>query len=208
MTETQTYTTNPDGSINIEADGKATKYVKESDLLAVKGASETARREYESTIAKHQADITEANRVRDETHQTLLQERTAKEQLEKDGQEVATLRTKVGELETNLTAGDTTRRQLEEELLGMKRSTFGIKYKVDPEKVKEMSLDQLREAEKNFTAVGFNPANPKPANYDGGPGGAGGISAPLSPIEQAKEELKVARQLQAKMRAGDSDYNP
>lgn len=208
MTEPQTWTPNQDGTFTINLDGKATKLVKESDLLAVKGASETARKEYESTQAKYQTDLAEANRVKDESHTQLVQERAAKELLEKDAQEGANLKTKVGELETTNATLEGSRSKLEEELTGMKRSTLVTQFKVDEAKVKEMNLDQLRQTESSLQLVGVG--NPKPANYDGGSGGAGGGTAPTSVLEQAKEELKLAREIQQKKRAGtfDPDYKP
>lgn len=204
----QTYTPNQDGTFTINLDGKATKLVKESDLLAVKGASETARKEYESAQTKYQTDLAEANRVKDESHTQLLQERAAKEQLEKDAQEGANLKTKVGELETTNATLEQSRGKLEEELTGMKRSTLVTQFKVDEAKVKDMNLDQLRQTESSLQLVGVG--NPKPANYDGGGGGAGGGTAPTSVLDQAKQELKIAREIQQKKRAGtfDPDYKP
>jgi len=194
----QTYQFEPDGSIKITVDGKSVKYVKESDLLTVKGASEQSRNDYENQLAKHQADLAEANRLHDETKQTLLQERAAKEQLEAKAQEAATLTTKVGELEGQLNAAKTSGEELTNELLGIKRTTFVEQFKVDPEKVKEMDLNQLRDAEKHFTLVGFSPAPSQPARYDGGTGGVGGDGAKLSPHEQAKIEIQLAREGKAK----------
>jgi hypothetical protein len=90
---------------------------------------------------------------------------------------------------------------MEDELLGTKRAIFSTQYKVDQEKVKDMSLDQLREAEKNFELVGFQSSPDKPAKYDGG-GGGGGAITPMSPVEQAKSEIALARELQAKKATG------
>lgn len=202
----QTYITNADGSVTIKMEGKDTKFVKESDLLTVKGASEQVRKEYEDKVTKYQTDLAEANRKHDELHQTLLQKDAALEQLQTKAEEHDTLTTKVGELQSQLSAADENRRKTEEELLGIKRSTFSTTYKVDPEKVKEMSLDQLREAEKNFNLVGFQSNPNQPARYDGG-GGGSGATTPLSPIEQAKAEIAVARELQSKKMAG-GNYNP
>ena len=207
----QTFTLNQDGTITINLDGKSTRFAKESDLLAVKGASETALKEYESSQSKYQTDLAEANRVKDETRQELLKERAAKEQMEKDSLEAATLRTKVGELETESASQKEARGKLEEELTGIKRIVLTKDYKVDEAKVKDMNLDQLRETEKIFGVVGFSPKPAQAANYDGGPGAPGGAGTPLTPIEQAKQEIVIARKIQADKRAGkviDQDYQP
>jgi len=205
--DSQTFAVKPDGTFTIKLDGKDTTLVKESDLLTVKGSSETARADYEKAVAKHQTDLAEANRVKDETHNLLNQERAAKEQLEKDAQESATHKTRVGELETENAGIKDARSKLEEELTGMKRSNLVTIFKVDESKVKDMTLDQLRTTESSLQLV---VAPGKPANYDGGSGGAGGVSTPLTVIEQSKQELKVAREIQAKKRAGtfDPDYKP
>lgn len=209
MTEELTYTGNQDGTISIKVDGKDTRYAKESDLLTVKGAADTAKTGFETAIAKSNTSLLEANRLHDETRQKLLQETAAKEQLVTQAGEADTLKTKVGELETSLTTANTSRTELEEELLGMKRISFQTIYKADPEKVKEMTLVQIRDAEKSFQAVGFNPANPKPANYDGGGGGNNAGNKPATVLEQCANELTVAREQKAKRAAGtDSDDKP
>ena len=201
-----TYAVNQDNTISISVEGRPIRYAKESDLLTVKGASETARREHETSTAKYQADLAEANRVTGETHQTLLQERAAKEQFEKDSKELPTLRTRVGELELESAGHKTARGKAEEELTGLLRAQFGTKYHVDPEKIATMTLDQLREAERNFVTVGFTPTI-APANYDKNGGGGGAGDAKKSPIEQAGQELALARQQQAKRRAGLADQD-
>ncbi|MBU2060035.1 MAG: hypothetical protein KKB38_20160 [Gammaproteobacteria bacterium] len=163
---------NSDGSFTVNIDGKSVKLVKESDLLAVKGAAEQAKEKLEAQTSKLMTDLAEANRLKDEKHNLLLQEQAAKEQLMKDAQEAVTLKTKVGELESKLSTEGVTRKTTEEQLLGLMQDRFTNLYKVAPDKVKGMSLDQLREAEKNFTLVGLGTS--RSANYDGGAGGTGG----------------------------------
>ena len=199
------YTRNQDGSIKVKVDGVESDYVLKTDLVNVKTASEAARKEYETAIAKHNTDLAEANRVHEDTRQKLLQEQARIEQLTTDTQETATLRTKVGELETTLSTTNQAKTNLEQEFLGMRRTAFGAKYKIDAEKVNAMSLDQLREAEKNFDTVGFNPANPKPANYDGGDGLGGQPPGARTPIEQCSVELDIARKQKAARVTGSND---
>ena len=168
-----TYTVNNDGSISIEADGgKHVRYVKESDLLAVKGAAEQAKSSHETQTSKLMTDLAEAKRLHDEEHNRLLQEQAAKEQLLKDAQEAATLKAKVGEYETKLSAAETSRSDYEKNLLDLLKERFATVYKVAPDKVKDMSLVQLRDAEKVLQLTGAGGS--KPANYDGGAGGTGG----------------------------------
>lgn len=201
-------TKNQDGTIKIAGGEITGDFVPKVDLVNVKTASEAAKDEFDKSTTKHQTDMAEANRVKDETHQSLLQSQARIEQLEKDNKELPTLQTKVGELETSLTAADEGRRTAETSLLGLKREAFVVRYKADPEKVKEMTLDQLTEAEKSYALVGFN-ANltQKPANYDGGTGG-GGVTTPKTQIEQARSELDLAKKMQAAKRSGDPTYDP
>jgi len=192
--QTQTYTVNEDGTINIMVDGKVIKHVKESDLLAVKGGSEKKEGELLSQIA-------EANRLKDETHNQLLQEQAAKEQLEEQAKEGATLKPKVGELETQLNAAQESRKQLEEELLGMKRSHLAVQYKVSEESLKDKDMNQLRNLEDALQLVGNKG---KPAKYDIGPSGVG-VGAPTTVLEGCKSEITLARELQKKSKS-DPDY--
>lgn len=170
--ELKDLTANNDGSFSVSIDGKLVRLVKESDLLAVKGATEQIKEKYESQTSKLMTDLAEANRLRGEEHNLLLQEQAAKEKLLKDAQEAVTLKTKVGELESKLSTETTTHDSTKESLLNLMRDRFVNMYKVAPDKVKGMSLDQLREAEKNFALVGLGTS--RSANYDGGAGGTGG----------------------------------
>lgn len=197
-----TYSTEKDGAIAITVDGKHIRYVKESDLLAVKGASETTRSESEKTIAAARAELDEHKRKSDEAHAKLLQEQARREQMEQSLRETDALKVKAGELETKYSAAETSRKSLEDELTGIKRTTFVEKYKVDSEKVNGMTLDQLREAEKHLSLVGFNPAS-KPANYDGGNGGTPAAGQKVTPLEQARNEIKISRELATKKARGE-----
>jgi len=190
---TQTFTANEDGSYNFNIDGKSVRTVKESDLLAVKGGAEKKEGELLSQIA-------EANRLKDESHNLYLQEQTAREQFEEQAKESPTLKTKVGELETQLSATLESRKQLEEELLGMRRTHLAAQYKVSEESLKDKSMDQLRNLEDALKLVGGR----KPANYDIGPQGVG-AGAPTTVLEQCKSEIALARELQRKSKS-DPDY--
>lgn len=197
-------TKNEDGTIKIAGGEITGDFVPKSDLINVKTASEAAKVEHEKVVADHLTNLAEATRVKDETHQSLLQAQARIEQLEKEAEELPTLKTKVGELETSIKAADDSRRSTEDQLLVLKRESLVTKYKADPEKVKDMDLNQLTEAEKAMGLVSFNPANPQSANYDGGGGGTTGSGVPLTPVQQAAEELKLAREQAARKRRGES----
>ena len=71
----------------------------------------------------------------------------------------------MGEAESKLNDATKKVQAHEEKLLTLLRKNFVSNYKVDPEKVKSMSLDQLSEAEKNLELLGVKPGT-KPANFD------------------------------------------
>jgi len=195
-----TYTVDKDGAIIIKGEHGNLRYVKESDLLAVKGASESVKAEVEKTVAQHQAAVTEAQKQRDEAHAKLLQEQARIEKMEQSVKEVDAYKVKAGEFEAKLTAAETGRKGLEDELLGMKRTSFISTYKVEKDKVEKMTLAELRDAEKHLGMLGFNPQ--RPANFDGGGGAPGNGSTPKTPLEKAKEELLISRELAEKRRKG------
>lgn len=159
---------NKDGSISLSVDGKSVKYVLESDLGAVK----VQLKDKEGEVSTLQANLATANTKFDTEHQSVLQERVAKEAAETTSKESATLQTKVGELENQLaglkTSGESTSTKLTERL----RNILTTGYKIDAEKIKDMALEDLEKTEANLILVGAKPA---PANYDG-KGGSGGSS--------------------------------
>jgi len=187
-----TLTANQDGSLSHKDDkGMETRYVKESDLLASKGASESKLKEWETNFGKLKGDFESTSKDRDSTHQLLLQEQAAREQLE----------SKVKELEPHRTLADTRAKEIEghkksladieKELTDLKRSMLVDKYHIDLTKVKDMTLAQLREAEKVVSVLGITASGNKP-KYDGGAGGSG--STTETPLERAKRELSEYRE--------------
>jgi len=168
--EAQATDLNQDGSVSITIDGKPVKFVKESDLGAVKGAL-TGK---ESEITKLQTDLATANSKIDGSHQDLLKERAAKEQFEISAGESATLKTKVGELETEMAGVKTSSGELETKFTERLRSILTDSYHIDAEKIKEFALADLERTEQTLILTGAKPA---PADYDGKGGGSGNNGA-------------------------------
>lgn len=171
---------NQDGSIGIKVDGKTIKYVLESDLGAVKASL----RDKEGEVSTLQANLATSNTKFDTEHQSVLQERAAKEVAETAGKEGATLKTRVGELETEVTGLKTSSGGLTTKLTDQTRSRLVNGYKIDAEKVKEMTLDDLEKTEANLILVGAKPAQ---ANYDGknGPDNVPTDTKGMSPLSVA-----------------------
>jgi len=170
MTEgTQTYTINQDGSVSIKGeDGKITKYVKESDLGAVK----VQLKDKEGEVSTLQASLATANTKYDTEHQTVLQVRAASEQFEKDAKESTGLKEKVTGLETALAdlkrvSGESTTRFTER-----LRSHLETSYKIPKEKLADKDLTGLESIESTLQLTGVAAV---PANYDGKSGVSGSI---------------------------------
>lgn len=181
-----TFKVNQDGSIDLPIEGKDVRYVKESDLLAIKGSSEAKSKEWETEKASFNTQLAEANRLRDETHQTLLQEQAAKEVLVKQYADYDTHKKRVGELEAEVGSHKGSVGKLETELTERLHQTLIQVYGASEEAVKGQTLDQLRNLETAAKIIG---PRVKPAKYDGGPGGPGG-GVPESSLDRAKRVLE------------------
>ncbi len=168
MTEDNlTYTANTDGSITIKGeDGKNVKFVKESDLGAVK----VQLRDKEGEVTKLQTDLAGATTKYDTAHQDVLKERTAKEQLEKDAQEAGTFKTKMEELTTELAGLKTSSGETTTKLTERLRTYLETAYKVPKEKLEGKALSDLETIESTLQLTGVATV---PANYDGKGGGGG-----------------------------------
>ena len=168
MTEDNlTYTTNSDGSITIKGeDGKNVKFVRESDLGAVK----VQLKDKESEVTKLQTDLAGATTKYDTAHQDVLKERAAKEQLEKDAQEAGTFKTKVTELETQLAGLKTSSGEMATKLTERLRNQLMTLYKVPEDKLTGKALSDLETIESTLQLTGVATV---PANYDGKSGGSG-----------------------------------
>ena len=188
MPEEPTYTFNTDGSIDIPKDGKPVRFVKETDLLTVKGVAEGKAQQWENEKAKSQTDLAEANRLREETHQSLLAAQAAREQLVEQYKDYDTHKTRVGELETELGSVKESVGKHETELANRIRASL-LGHGATEEAIKGKTLDQLRNLEEAARVFGNKPT-PTPARYDGGQGGPAGGDVPEKPIERAQRIIE------------------
>ena len=179
-------TFNQDGSVDIPVEGKPIRFVKEADLLAVKGSKEKAEQGWETEKTKFQTDLAEANRVREESHQQLLQAQAAKDQLAEQYKDYDTHKTRVGELETELGSNKEKLTGYEKEL-GERISQALIGAGATEESIKDKTLDQLRSLEEAAKVFGRE-VKARPANYDGGKAGGGG--APETALDRARRILE------------------
>lgn len=160
------YTENQDGSISIpDGSGKEVRFVKESDLLAVKGAREQAETGWETEKAQLRTDLAEANRLRDEAHQGKLQAQAAYEQQAEQFKDYDTYKTRLGELETQNTDLTNKITGYETELTDRIRNSL-VSIGGNEEALKEKDLTQLKNLEEAATILGKT-LTPNP-NYDNG----------------------------------------
>ncbi len=170
-----------DGSVSIKVDGKTVKYVLGSDLGAVKSASEGK----DTEISKLQASLATANTKYDTEHQETLKERAAKETAIADGKEGATFKTQVGELTIQVADLTKVGGEHKTKLTEQTRTRLVSGYKIDAEKVKDMTLEKLEETEQALVLTGIKPT---PADYDGKGGSGGGSAGDL----EGKSPLQLA----------------
>jgi len=194
----ENFTFNHDGSVDLDVEGQKVRFVKESDLLAVKGGSDTKEQGWESERTSFNTQLAEANRLRDESHQLLLQERTAKEQLVTQYGDYDTHKNRVGELETKTGTLEESVGRFEEELAGRIRHTLIMQNGASEEAVKDKTLAQLRNLEEAARVFGNGNKAATPARYDSGAGAPGGGSVPEAPIDRAQRiiaehEAKLGR---------------
>ncbi len=206
-----TYTSNSDGSVTVTVEDKTTRFVKESDLLAVKGSSETEKTRMEGTVSDLQTKLADSTRLHNEVRASLVTEQAAKEQLDSKLQEATAAVGKVGELQDKLTAAEGREQDITALLLGRVKTDL-LQRGIPEEKLKDSDLPALRSIEDALNLVPGKQSNtPKPpANYTpDGPGG--GPLDKKTAVEQAKDELALARKQQAEKAAGlikDPDMVP
>lgn len=187
MVENLTF--NHDGSVDLPVEGVSTRFVKESDLLTVKGVSTTKEREWETEKSSFNTQLAEANRLRDESNQLLLQERTTKEQLTTQYADYDTHKTRVGELETETGTLKESVGKFEEELAGRIRHALIMQNGASEDAVKDKTLAQLRNLEEAARVFSNGHKEGKPARYDDGAGGGGG-GTPEKPLDRAHRILE------------------
>lgn len=182
-------TFNQDGSVELPVEGKPTRFVKESDLLAVKGSKEKSEQDWEQEKGKFQTDLAEANRLREESHQQLLQTQAERDNLTEQYKDYDTHKTRVGELETEIGSGKEKLTGYEKELAERMRQAL-VGAGATEDSLKDKTLDQLRNLEEAARVFGRE-VKAKPANYDGGKPSGGTVSeAPLDRARRILEEVE------------------
>lgn len=186
VTQPQQPAFNQDGSVDLPLEGKSVRFVKEADLLAVKGGVQNREKEWSNKEASFNTQLAEANRLREETHQNLLRTQAERDNLKEQYKDYDTHKTRVGELETELGSHKERLTKTETALAERMRQALAGAG-ASEESLKDKTLDQLRSLEEAAKVFGRE-VKAKPANYDGGKQGGG--SAPESSLDRAKRILE------------------
>lgn len=199
----ENFTFNHDGSVDLTVEGAKVRFVKESDLLAVKGGSTQKETDWETEKASFNTQLAETNRLRDESNTLLQQERAAKEQLTTKFGDYDTQKVRVGELETETGTLKESIGKFEDELVGRIRHNLITQNGASEEAVKDKTLPQLRNLEEAARVFGNGNKNKEgiPARYDGGQGVPGGGSVPETPTDRANRILEEHDAKRGKVRA-------
>ena len=200
----ENFTFNHDGSVDLTVEGEKVRFVKESDLLTVKGVSKEKEEAWETEKASFNTQLAEANRLREESHTLLLQERAAKEQLQQTYADHDTLKSRVGELETENGSLKESVSKYDEEVAGRIRHNLITYHGASEEAVKDKTLPQLRNLEEAARVFGDGKGKQvRPANYDGGAGGAAGGTTPETPRDRALRILDDHDRSRGRIPAGN-----
>lgn len=181
MLQSQAGDFNQDGSITIEIDGQKIKFVKDSDLQAVKGGAKEVETERDSL----RTQLATANSKYDSEHQSLLQLRTSHAELEKQVASNATTQEQLNALTSERDSLKESVTSYETKLTDRLKGILTTGYNVGTEKLEGKTLADLENMESVLTETGHNP---KPANYDGAgvPGGGTGSNKPFAnPLQGA-----------------------
>ena len=175
-----------DGALTVGEGDKAVRYVKESDLLTIKGSRDTLQTKLsEAEVAK--ATATEESKAAaakvDEATNAKTQAEAKVESLTEDIKKHTGTTEELTRLQTELATAQEAGKSSATELLELRRTFIINTYKVPPETVKEKSLGQLKLFEEALKAV----VGGAGGNYAFGGGGGGSQSLEgKSPMELAQ----------------------
>ena len=182
----KTFTVEKDGTLIItDENGANVRYVKESDLLAVKGSKESTEKAVKEAVAARETAVAEANSRFEAEHQKVLRAEARvsglEEQVTKGGGSAAELIRAQAELVTAKKSSE----ELGNKHLELRRNVIIQTYGVPKETVGSKDLAALEVFEEALKAV---IGNKKVGNFavGGGGGGANALQG-RSPMELAVE---------------------
>jgi hypothetical protein len=189
-TQALTYAQEKDGAIAITVEGKPIRYVKEADLLAVKGGSENIKAEYESKLSEATKTLATLTTERDTTHANLLKEQAAHEAVKSQVATIPTYEAKLKDAAAKLLAAETSSKQLQDKLL------VTVRTRLTAMGVQDKPLSELEAMESHISLVTKSVTRPANLGNDRGNGG-GGSAAPETRLERARRVLETAHYMGA-----------
>jgi len=171
-------------------DGQVIKVVPESDLMALKTGAETKEKELSDQVTTLQTQVVEANRVKEEKHNALVQAQANTTQLEATLKEYEAAKANAEELQTKLTTVEASVSGLNTKLLDQKKQLLTTAYTVGANTLEGKTLEQLETLEEALKLVG-KPAKPA-TTVDLGGGGA--AVPPTSALEASLAEIAAIRE--------------
>jgi len=174
-----------DGALEVKgADGVVLRYVKESDLLAVKGGRDTFKTEAETAKSAHAAAVAEATGKIEAEHQKALAAEARASSLEDKIKESGGSAAELAQAKSALEAAKKSSEELGNKHLELRRQVIVATYGVPKKTVESKDLTQLDVYEEALKAVMGDKAI---GNFAVG-GGGGGANA-----LQGKAPMDLAR---------------
>ena len=166
------------------------KMIPESDLMAVKRAAESKEKEFSTQIETLQSQLVEANRIKEEKHNSLIQAQASHSQLEEKLKDYEAAKSKSEELQTKLTTIEASVSGLNTKLLDQKKQLLTTQYQIGTEALEGKTVEQLDLLEEALKLVG-KPAK-QTTTVDLGGGGA--AVPPTSVLERCSQEIAAIRE--------------
>jgi len=183
-----TFVENKDGTISVkDTEGKEIRYAKESDLLAIKGSSEAARKEAEKAQEAAKAETATASTNLETVRQEKLRAEATISDLEEKVKAGAGSTEELAKVKLELENANKSVEGLSSKALELRKTILTTTYGISAEVVKDKTLEQLDFFEEALKAVA---AAKGIGNFAIAVPGGGG--APTTPIDRAKETIRIA----------------
>jgi len=189
--DNMTFTKEADGAIAIKEGEASIRYVKESDLLAVKGSKEAAESAAKEAIAARGTAVADATAKVDAGLQRALQAEAKVSSLEETIKQGTGSAAELAQAKADLAAAKTSSEALTTEHLKLRRDIVIQKYGVPKETVESKDLAALTVFEEALKAVIGDKAL---GNFAVGVGGGGATLVGKKPDELARMAYSASNQ--------------
>lgn len=179
-----TFTTEQDGAVSMkDTEGNTIRYVKETDLLSIKGSRDDLQKKLEAAESAKNTATSEADKKADTALQQQLQAEAKVESLTENIKKHTGTAEELTGLKAKLETAQEAEKSSSTELLELRRAFIVSTYKVPPDTVKDKDLSALKVFEEALKAV----VGAAGGNYAfGGGGGGAKVLEGKSPMELAQ----------------------